>query len=346
MERQVLVGFVGFLLLCTTARALEPPGIGQGLMEWNLTFYSQNKPLPADSLIEVRYPASGGAMAGQYQTATILATRENGSATLYSRQKRLAVRFVRDDPVTPAEDEAWTGELDLEQWAGEPIILQPMAYLAGRVDGADGKAAAGALIELVCDNGYGRSWNASASGAFELDGLRPGACVLSASEGGLVARQDVVLRKGELTYAILELGENGLLLALYGLAGLAALALLWSAARRWRTERTGRPQRSAHADAKRKSSRHGQAGREQRLASQRQNDLMATLWPEERKIMEYLLKNAPAVVKAAKLRRELLIPKTSFWRLMLALERKQMLVVKKDGSRSFISLHEFFRREG
>ncbi len=348
--------FAGLLLFCAMLSALEPPSMGPGSTEWNLTFFSSNQALPADSLIEVRYLMTSGPMAGQYAPKTILATRENGSATLYTRESRLPLRLVHDDPDTPADDEVWTGILDAAEGAGAQIILQPMAYLGGRVDGTDGQPAAGARMELTCQNGFDKRWNASDTGTFALDDLRPASCLLMASKDGKVARQDVELEKGRMQYVDMRLGEDwGVLLELAG--GMIIVAGLWFLAERHfsRGRKEGKgmaPKPGGRVEEKSRETRGKKGGQAIPAAPKsssgpnpRQKDLMATLGPAERKVVECLLKNAPAAMKASRLRRDLMIPKTSFWRLMLSLERKQIVKLEKDGSRTYAGLHEFFSRE-
>ena len=60
--------------------------------------------------------------------------------------------------------------------------------------------------------------------------------------------------------------------------------------------------------------------------------------------MEYVQHHAPASVRVSRLRRDLLIPKTSLTRTLFALERKQFLKLEKIGSRQFAVLHDFYRK--
>ena len=79
--------------------------------------------------------------------------------------------------------------------------------------------------------------------------------------------------------------------------------------------------------------------------TKRQSDLLATLGEKERKIVEYVQHGAPSSVRASRMRRDLLIPKTSLKRTLAALERKQFIRMGKVGARSYVELHEFYRKQ-
>ncbi|MFH1095636.1 MAG: hypothetical protein V1728_05460 [Candidatus Micrarchaeota archaeon] len=355
MAHKALVASAGLLLLCAMLSALEPPSMGSSSTEWNLTFFSSNQALPADSLVEVRYLMSSGPMAGQYAPKTLLAIRNNGHATLYTRESRLAVRLVHDDLNTPADDEIWTGLLDAADGTTIHVILQPMAYLGGRVDGTDGQPAANAQMELTCQNGLDRKWNASDTGTFALDDLRPASCVLTASKDGKVARQDVELEKGRLQYVSFRLGDDWENLLGFAGAMIVVAGLGYSVHRyfsdKYQKEKEPSPKGRIQVVERvsRKMAKNAREMTQSAIAhagpSPRQKDLMQTLGKPENEVIRYLLKSAPAGVKASKLRRDLLVPKTSFWRIMSALERKQMVKLQKDGSRVYVGLHEFFLKE-
>jgi DNA-binding MarR family transcriptional regulator len=79
------------------------------------------------------------------------------------------------------------------------------------------------------------------------------------------------------------------------------------------------------------------------VPSKRQLDLLATLDEKERKIVQYVQHHAPSSVRVSRMRRDLLIPKTSLTRTLSALERKQFLSLGKVGFRAHAELHKFYK---
>lgn len=262
--------------------------------------------------------------------STVLVAKQGGVATLYPRMNFTNVLLEFDDPATPATDGRYEGAMECGK--GAAVRLKPLADVAGAVAFQNGSMADGASIELVCSDGIERKAIASENGAFYFKGVGVGECLLISRQGEESAKQPLLLSQGEFKQVALQLSKPDLapLIAAFFVLALLLCALLFGL--------RGKKPKWQEAERQRK----GRPPPPPSVPTQRQLDLLATLDEKEKGIVQYVQKSAPAAVKVPKLRRELLIPKTSLTRTLLALERKQFIKLEKVGSRSFAKLHPFF----
>lgn len=304
---------------------LKPPPFSANY-EWVFEVSTPEGSLMPDSLLYAEYSGSDG------KGSTYIVSKSDGAAVLYTESAPQTAYLLYDDAATPAPDAEWSGSLETAQ----PILvrLAPIAEVAGTAFASDGKPAAGATVELRCAGGFARNATASEAGGFAFSRVPAAKCMLSSVQNGESSKGEFELTQGMLYVAELRLGKE---IPVYIWLGLvAALAAgLWLA--------FGRKKPASPEEKKGRQSKMAKPAKPAASSpSKRQSDLLATLDPKEKRIVEYVMHYSPAAVKVAKLRRELLIPKTSLTRTLQALERKQFLSLEMMGARQYVKLHEFF----
>jgi len=293
---------------------------------------ASTSPLPADSIIYAQYAGANG-----NNRSTAIVAREGSSATLYADSPAIQVALTYDDPATPSPDGIWEGVASCNGRA-QAIPLHFVGDISGTLFYQNGSVASGVTVELACSGAYARNATASEAGGFYFGGVPEGKCALSSKSWEESAQLAVEVKHGDFKEVQLRLSKPDILPALLavgaGIVLVAAAAYFFS---------SGGKSKAGGA-AKRKGKQP--LSQPPNVATKRQSDLLATLDEKERKIMEYVQHHAPSSVRASKLRRDLLIPKTSLTRTLSALERKQFLKMGKVGARSYVELHEFYRKEG
>ncbi|VVB99900.1 Carboxypeptidase regulatory-like domain protein [uncultured archaeon] len=242
------------------------------------------------------------------------------------------------------------------------LRLTPVGDVAGVALDADGNPLANTSVALACADGYLRSRQTGASGLFQFPRAPAGDCLLVVTIGKEPVRQAVQVESGMLNQAQIRppSGMDAGIVLSAGIGLVAVLAAIWLL-RGKPKEKDSRPlppkSRAGHvyppveagagAETRRASGRAktATAAFPPGTPSARQKDLLATLTSAERDIVQFVMKTAPSAVRTSKVRRALLIPKTSFTRTVLALERKGFLEMKKEGGRSFLRLSAFFAKE-
>jgi uncharacterized membrane protein len=330
----ILLALFAFPFAAAQADIL-PPSIGPSANELTLSISLQNGPVAQDTFLQVNYKTAEGS---DYET--MLVVKEKGEATLYSSSEISSISLLYDDPATPAPDGLWNGKVDGKSATPILIKLQPIADIAGILTDSDGMPASNAVVELTCPDGANMNATTSSSGAFSFTHARAGECLIAAQANGQAIAENLNLSAGEFKRLDLQLKKPfpvGTLL----LAG-AVIAILLIGI--WLTFRKHKhsPVTASHLSKKPKNK--AKPEQQHSIPTQRQADLIATLNDKEKLIMEFVMKQAPSAVRVSKIRRELLIPKTSLTRTLQALERKQFLQLKKDGSRLCVQLHDFFRK--
>ena len=331
MGKTSSTALLGCLLLCAAIASADSPPPFFSYYRYDLQFSSPQGALPQDSVVQVRYTNQYGA-----NFTTAVAVRDSGNATLYTSAAGASAQFLYDDPATPSADGEWEGSLES---AGQPVLvrLQPIGDIAGVVQNDDGSPAAGAAVEITCPGGEERSAAASPTGAFSFARMPAGKCIASASSNGESAQESFDLSQGEFHSLFLQLRKPYSLVFAAGVFLLAAAAVLAA----WRLAQKPKGPPGKKAGGRRRPP--ALSAPAQAMPTQRQKDLLATLDEKERGVVEYVMHHYPGSVKVPKLRRDLLIPKTSLTRTLQALERKQFLKAEKVGSRMFVKLHDFFR---
>ncbi|VVB98810.1 Carboxypeptidase regulatory-like domain protein [uncultured archaeon] len=310
------------------AQSIEPPPLYSN-HTLSLRLSMPDGALPPDSIIYVNYADEHGI---GYSTAIV--AKQSGEAALYTNSEVKWLSLSYDDISTPAVDGAWSGEIT--GGGRVAIMLQPVSQVAGTVISESGQNPAGAQVELHCSSGTVHSANVSGTGAFSFGSVPSGECIISAGSRGEFAQQNVNLSHGSFSTVQLTLRKP----RDYSYAILAALAVVILGAWLFFSRKKKEPEAKKQPGAKRKL-----VASSPQTPTARQKDLLATLDTKEKGIVEYLMHHHPSSVKVPKMRRDLLMPKTSLTRTLQALERKQFLKIEKLGARQYVKLHEFFLKQ-
>ena len=335
----LLFAMLALAALPSFAEDLQPPGFGNNA--WLFKMSMQANPLPSDSLVLLNYTTLGG-----QNFMTYLVTRENGSLAFYTPFEIESITFTYDDKRTPSDDGTWSEPIR-EKWGREqntsqtpqiPIELEPIGEVAGTLSNAFGAPVGGALVEIDCTGGFSANTTTSPAGTFAFPRARAGECLVAADANGLSAKNDFSLTAGEFKVLDLQLKKPEAPLALWAGAAIAAVIaafLLYQRLKPSATAHGSETRQPKHVSTKAPAPQSA-------MPSKRQSDLLATLDAKEKRIVEFVMHYHPGSVRVSKLRRELLIPKTSLTRTLQALERKQFLKIEKIGTRMFARLHDFF----
>jgi hypothetical protein len=219
----------------------------------------------------------------------------------------------------------------------QAIPIHFVGDISGTLFYQNGSVASGVTVELACSGSYARSASASEAGGFYFGGVPGGKCSLSSKDGQESAQLAVEVKHGGFKEAQLRMSKPDLSPILFA-AG--ACILLLAAAAYFLS--SGGKGKSGGAARQKGAKQH--PSQPPNVATKRQLDLLATLDEKEKKIMEYVQHHAPSSVRVSRLRRDLLIPKTSLTRTLQSLERKQFLKIGKVGARPYAELHEFYRK--
>lgn len=288
---------------------------------------ASTSPLPADSIIYAQYLGAHG-----NNRSTAIVSREGSSATLYADSPAIEVALKYDDPSTPAPDGIWEGVASCNGKA-QAIPLHFVGGITGTLFYQNGSVASGVMVEMACSAGEQREISTSETGSFAFSNVPEGSCVLSSKSGEDSSQLEVNVERGDFRKVEMQLAkpDKTLIFSAVALLALAILALYFLLGRG-----------KAGGAARQKGTRQPPV-QPPNVTTKRQSDLLATLDEKEKKIMEYVQHHAPSSVRVSRLRRDLLIPKTSLTRTLSALERKQFLKIGKVGSRTYAELHSFYK---
>lgn len=328
------IPFAALVLLACLAFAQEaspPPILDSG--EWNLELYTAQGQLPPDSIVWISYSVAEGK-----EFSTVLASKGMESS-FYPAKTPSKAKIAYDLPSTPSIDYVWEGNWDFS-YPNARILLQPVSELAGTVSNQDGPAAGGTLVELSCNGGFYGNATASATGTFSFPRIPAGKCSISAQSGASKAASVISLSAGE--FKTMELKLENSTFPYAEIAGFLVLAAAagWLIFSKYKKP-PARPSRASAARPKKQTSSPIPPAS---AISARQKDLLSTLNEKEKSIVEFVQRHHPSAIRVSKVRAGLLMPKTSFTRTLQALERKQFVATKKEGSRLFAKLHGFFLR--
>ena len=295
--------------------------------------FASSAQMPSDSVIYAQYMGAHG-----NNRSTAVVSRDGDSATLYADSPAIEVALTYNDPATPSPDGIWGGVASCNG-KEQSIPLQFVGDISGTLFFQNGSVASGVEVELACSGGFAQSAAASEAGSFYFGGVPEGKCALSSKDNQEAVQTAVEVRRGDFKEVQLHLSKPditpilvaaGMCIAM--LAAVAYLILL------------GGKGKQGGAAGRQKGGKQPPPPAPPNVATARQSDLLATLDEKEKKIMEYVQHHAPSSVRVSRLRRDLLIPKTSLTRTLSALERKQFLKIGKVGARTYAELHEFYRK--
>jgi uncharacterized membrane protein len=260
--------------------------------------------------------------------------REGSNATLYADSPAIEVALTYDNPATPSPDGIWEGVASCNGKA-QAIPMHFVGDISGTLFYQNGSVASGVAVEMSCSGGARMETSTSEAGSFSFSKVPEGKCLLSSKYGEESAQLEASIARGDFKRVDLVLAkpDKALLFAIVAAILLAvAIALYIFRGKGGAGSKEARQKKEKMPPAKPVD-----------VPDRRQSDLLATLDAKEKSIVEYVQHHAPASVRVSRMRRDLLIPKTSLTRTLAALERKQFLKIEKIGSRQFAVLHDFYR---
>ncbi|MFA6214865.1 MAG: hypothetical protein WC717_06355 [Candidatus Micrarchaeia archaeon] len=312
------------LLLSAGASASPPPAFSD---DYPCVFdIASQGTLPADSILYVQYEGAGG------NRSTAIVAREGNRATLYSDSAAINAALTYDDYATPSPDGIWEGAARCNG-ISQPIPMRFIGSLAGTLFSQNGSVIGGAFVEMSCSGGERMEAQTSEAGAFQFAKVPEGECIISSKYGEESAQLGVGISRGGFQRADVTLARPDKTLLYSAVAAFVIAIALAAYFFRGKGGAAGARQKREKAPP----------AKPPNVADRRQLDLLATLDAKEKTIVEYVQHHAPASVRVSRMRRDLLIPKTSLTRTLAALERKQFLKIEKIGSRQFAALHGFYR---
>lgn len=225
------------------------------------------------------------------------------------------------------------GDVQLDRDSMAIFFMYPVGTVRGVVYDKSGSAVEGAKIGFACANQIGDTKDIYSDeyGSFEAGYLPVGTCTMYASKGSYMGRQDIQVREFQLlTQDIIldqSVASSGIFFWIGGMIVLLMAAFFVGS-------RMRKPKKAKIVmDEKPKEEEH-------KIAS-RTSDILVTLKPSERCVVEFLLNNGCESTQA-KIRNSTGIPKTSLARIFLYLESKKVLTVEHIGKMKKVKLTDWF----
>ena len=221
---------------------------------------------------------------------------------------------------------------DIEPKEEKTIYLYPVGSLRGSVLSKDGGVVSGAKIKFDCNAKYGELGDIESDdfGSFSAGWLPVGSCRVYAAKGQLVGHTDVEIAAGELINADVILNKDKELAKKFGfiMILLLSVAIIFLITFIFKIN----IRKQVHEDFEEKS---------QSLTS-RQKDIIKTLSPRERAVVEYIISSGNESTQA-KIRNATRIPRTTLARILQSLEAKKIVNTESFGKLKEVELTGFFQ---
>jgi len=284
---------------------------------------------------------------------------EKGGVSFNADEGIFTTVCTADGSSTPALDYSMPPrELDFSKRQDYDLFLYPVGTVIGTVR-SNGSLIDGADVTINCAS-RPPEWatpntTSNSFGGFTLLDVPTGNCVISARRGNLVATYPVTVSRGEAQTARIELSEQVLQLESdkakwSGPAAYAALAIalavlaagVWYLVRqRNKAQLQAVPTRASGKPRLVKASLAAKPASRELSADARMRTVMQTLDERERQVVAHLLQQGGACRESA-VRKALLIPKASFFRLIIRLKSRAIVDVEKFENRAMLKLTDWF----
>ncbi|MFA6036349.1 MAG: carboxypeptidase-like regulatory domain-containing protein, partial [Candidatus Micrarchaeia archaeon] len=191
------------MLPLSVAQFLLPPSLPEGSGEQVvldvIDAQTREAIVNATLVLEV---GEGGA-----KKSYMLYTGEEGKVSLVMPAENVAVVGKINDPASEGSDYvSYSMEL---QGAGGELLMWPSGSVRGVVRAASGELVPDATVGASCASDYGeKSARSDEAGAFQLQYLPVGNCKITAAKDAAVGSASVVVEKGRMGSASLQLGEK------------------------------------------------------------------------------------------------------------------------------------------
>jgi len=349
-------------LLCAVAllmpfSAAAPPGIPQG--DYIVRIYAQDLSTSeylADAPVQV-YSRQANS---QPYTVVSAKTRPDGQFTIYLDKGGWRIVADMDDPATPGKDLVAANDMNVTGDSNLTMVFQEVGSISGDVRDEENRTIDSADIHLDCVNSAYSPDELNdnpkvSKGAFFIKYVPSGACRVTFSAGDVSKTFDINLRKGEHGQLNVVLKREPFLPEPY-LFALAAIALLLFASAIYYVAR--RPEAKAPPEQPAQPwpppAEEKPEGLEPHAApapppsvqplskTKKVLDVMKTLSPREREIVELLLENEGRM-KQSRICARLLVPKTTLSRTVRSLEARNIVALKPTGKTNMIELTDWFK---
>ena len=325
--------FVMIILMAATAQAAE------------LTFRDSEAGARIKGLITINID-------GKEITRTL---DSNGTASLNITEGK-QIEITADSTKTAGKD-----YYNAMEYGGEKeIMLFPAASLRGIVKDSLDNIVGFAELKFACKplpkiNHPARADN---FGTFSTI-TPPGKCKVYASYENALGFEEITLEQGELRDIEIKLDKTivtikekknytGYWIALL-IAAIIIIAISYFAVRRKKAKHTTKEAKKEIKQTRKKETalekEEGkdakQEKKQEQKASKRSEDIIKTLNPKEKEVVNYLQLNKEEINQAS-IRHNTGIPRTSLSRIMISLENKNIIKVRKEGKAVKVSLTDWF----
>lgn len=283
----------------------------------------------------------------------------DGRTTVYLDKGVWQVSAGIDDPATQGKDWASYAQLNIQGYSNGSLPFIEVGSVYGEVVDENGVPVKQADLRVECVkspfpvpelNGLG-SLNAS-QGSILIQAVPTGLCRISAQSGSATGFSEIELSRGELRHVRIKLGGNSMIAiaaAVGVLALLIIITVLLAPKAVARLRAVNLAEQKAQKEARKPKPREKESARVPEsapapilLKTKRVMDVLNTLQPREREVVNLLLKH-DGKLKQNRIRRELLIPKTSLTRMLSGLEARNIIELKEFGNTKFVSLSKWFK---
>ncbi|MBN2111618.1 hypothetical protein JW707_00815 [Candidatus Woesearchaeota archaeon] len=240
-----------------------------------------------------------------------------------------------DTPSTSGKDFFKKQSIDVEGALKDEVFLFPVGSLRGMVKDVFDNVVGSADLRFECTNEIGADMPEKTNkyGSFSVDYMPSGSCKIFANYGDAVGFTEVNVVQGNITDIEILLDRTILKISKsdYGIQGAVVLLFLIVVillAVRYRKKK--KPKKEIHKIIVHKhETKHDRA-----------KDILSTLNRKEKGIVEYLM--GKGEVNQSKIRHNTGIPRTSLSRILVSLEHKKVIHIKKVGKLVKVKLTDWF----
>lgn len=344
------------LLLAAAFASAEPmpPVLPENSVSYDFIAYDSARGTPISNAVILMESSSGDFLAVTDETGAFSASLPSTVST---------VDIGADYDSTPGYD-FMASRISLSNASVQRVNFIPAGTVSGSIRDASGAPVPGALASIACP-GYSKSSSADSSGRFGFDFAPAGDCTVSSQS---VSRTSAVrITQGQITsvelaslpsappaatpapqqgnaWFIIAALLAGLAVAVFLIFGiiLAAFWLLRNSMDRMEERASEEVEGLPFVPAEKpRPARQPHAAPAMARPTSGQLDIMQTLSKREYDIVKLLLENG-GKMRASKIRYALLIPKTSFFRVLNSLQNKMVIEKEKYENTSGIRLTKWF----
>ncbi len=259
--------------------------------------------------------------------STLQYVPEDGMLRLPLLPVRHEIMLRVDDIATIGKDYYFKGDIDAS--VQSTVYLLPVGSVRGVVTDDDGRLIPGVSVRPDCSSSAGdiATMRTDDAGSFNFEWLPVGSCTIIAWDDDMRGSMDVSLEGGSLVPVTVVLDQrlrssgNIWPIVLF----VIIIVILFGVFSRKFLKRNA-PEPSA----------------QKRVLTSRQEDVMRTLSPKERDVVE-LIHQHEGRISQATIKNDLAIPKTSLVRILMALELKKVVRIEKVGRQRKVYFTDWFK---